>query len=130
MSGNNGHPERWKIDSVLLDPSAGQGKMDPQFPGYLGLPFRGVTPDLKEDDPAHKQPRVAAGAHVEVLDMSKAEDLKRYEAISQTVANGFGVVSFEERQYDESTHNWRVFIRWGDLYTYNPEKGHNSGRTI
>ena len=132
MSDGNGavKQERWQMEPKLLDPTDGQGRMEPKFPGWNGLPFRGEVPDRKEADPEHMQPKVAASAHVEVLDMSKVDDLKRYEEVSQMVTNGFAVMSFEERQYDEDTKNWRVFIRWGDLFAYNPEKGHNSGRSL
>ena len=128
MSNNGDGKDRWDIDSMLLDPTAGQRDMPATFPGYQGAPFRGQIPDLKSDDPQHKQPRVAARAHVEVLNMAEPDDLKRYEEIAQLAANGAAVISFEERQYDKSIQNWRVFVRWGDLFAYNPEKGHDSGR--
>jgi hypothetical protein len=76
------------------------------------------------------QPRVAATAHVEVLVLSETKDLARYEEISQMVTNGYAVISFEERIYDKDIKNWRVLVRWGDLFAYNPEEGHNSGRSI
>lgn len=118
---NNG--ERWNIDSCLVDPSGGQSQQPPVFPGYAGLPFRGVPFDRKEMDPEHQQPKVATRVHVELLEMSKPEDRKRMEDIYTMMCNGYAVVSAEERQWDEELKSWRVFIRWADIYTYNPQKG-------
>lgn len=130
MSKGNGAvvPKRWSMEAKLLDPTNGQKSMPPLFPGWEGLPFRGEAPNRKESDPEHVQPRVAATAHVEVLDLAKPEDLERYEEISQMITNGYAIMSFEDRQYDRKTKSWRVLIRWGDLFAYDPEKGHNSGR--
>jgi hypothetical protein len=123
------HPRSEAIDSVLLDPSAGQRELPPHFPGYEGLPFRGAPPDLKRDDPANAQPQVGATVHVDILNMADDGQRRRLESIYQLVANGYAMISAEERAYDENIGSWRIFVRWAELYTYDPSRGHQHGQT-
>lgn len=115
--------DRWRIEPTLVDPSKGQRDMPPIHPGMDGLPFRGHVPDLKNDDPTKVQPRQGARVHVEILELDKADDRKRMEQIYSLVANGTAIISAEEREYDSEMKNWRVFLRWADMYVYNPQKG-------
>jgi len=114
---------RWEIDSALVDPSKGQRDMAPMFPGVEGIPFRGVVPDLKNDDPETLQPKQGCRVHVEILDMSDEKDLKRMEAVYSMYANGTAMISSEDRQWIPEDKTWKVFLRWADLYMYNPVKG-------
>jgi len=125
MAGGNGHRPPKTVDPKLLDPH-GTLNAPNVFPGFNGVPFRGVIPDLKENDPDHKQPQVGVQAHVEILATNKAEDMTRYEEIMQTIGNGFGQLGAEERQYDDSIKGWRIFVRWWELYSYVP-KGRVNG---
>lgn len=115
-AGGNGHhpPSSRLVDpwGVLNAPSV--------FPGHDGVPFRGPVPDLKSNDPEHKRPQVAVQAHVEILSMDNAEQMKRYQEIMQIIGNGFGQLGAEDRQYDKSIKNWRIFIRWWELFTHVP----------
>jgi len=115
--------DRWDIDGKLIDPSNGQRDMPAILPGMDGLPFRGHVPDLKNDDPDHMQPKQGVRAHVEILDMSDEKDRKRMADIYTMYSNGHAVISAEDREYDPETKNWRVFLRWADLYVYNPQRG-------
>ena len=72
---NNG--KRWSIDQALLDPSNGQRNSLATLPGFGGLPFRGVIPDRKEDDPEHMQPKQGCRVHIEILEMNDEKDRKR-----------------------------------------------------
>lgn len=121
--------KRWSIDRSLVDPSGGQRDLEPTMPGFNGLPFRGIPWDRKEKDPDYLQPQVGARVHVEILEMHKPEDRKRMEDIYAMFTNGTAVISAEERHWDEEIKSWRVFIRWADLYTYNPQatKGRSYG---
>jgi hypothetical protein len=125
LVGGNGHRPPKKADPRLLDPHGILGAPN-VFPGFNGVPFRGPVPDLKENDPEHKQPQVGVQAHVEVLVTNKPEDMARYEEIMQTIGNGFGQLGAEERQYDDSIKGWRIFVRWWALYSYVP-KGRANG---
>ena len=113
--------ERWTIDGKLIDPSGGQRDMDVHLPGHNGVPFRGIPYDRKESDPEHMQPKTGARVHVEILEMSEPKDRKRMEEIYTMMTNGNAVISAEERHWDEEIKSWRVFVRWADVYTYNPQ---------
>lgn len=115
--------KRWDIPGTLVDPSKGQKNMDPIFPGQDGLPFRGIVPDLKKDDPEHLQPKQGCRVHVEILNMSRSKDRERMEKIYSMYANGTAIISDEERQWIPERRTWRVFLRWADVYMYNPARG-------
>ncbi len=93
----------------------------PVLPGWHGMPFRGPVPHLKEDDPEHRQPQEGSQLHVDVLDLSKPAQLARYAEIGQMVVNGFAIISYEDREYDKVVKNWRVLIRWFELFAYVPD---------
>lgn len=115
-------PEEDKLpfDPSLLDPHGVLGARG-VFPGHSGLPFRGEVPDLKEDDPEHKQPQVGAKAHVAIYDLSDVKQLSQYEKVMQLCAQRFAAVSAEERVYDPESKNWRIFLRWCEYYSYVPK---------
>ena len=108
------------IDSQFLDP--GGVANDPlTMPGFLGIPFRGAVPNIKEDDPEYKQPQLGSTVHVRIFDLSKTADLEYYEKVWQSIANGFMVLSAEAREYDKDSKTWRVFLRWAVPYSYVPK---------
>jgi hypothetical protein len=117
LVGGNGHTP--PVDSRLVDPFGVLNKPS-VFPGHGGVPFRGPVPDLKSNDPEHKQPQISVQAHVEILSMEVEKDLLRYQEIMQIIGNGFGQLGAEERQYDKETKNWRIFVRWWELFSYVP----------
>lgn len=116
---------RPSLDPRLLDPT-GSHKKPLSFPGYDGIPFRGVVPDLKESD--QEQPQVGSQVYVNILDLSNAEDLDYYGKISQLVGNGFAQISFEERQFIQEKGSWLVLIRWMLHYAYMAGQGGRNGQ--
>jgi hypothetical protein len=110
---------RVEIDGMLLDPFRVHGKPF-TLPGYDGLPFRGPRPDLKENDSEERLPQPGMQVSVNVLDLSKPEDLEYYGRISQLVANGYAQISFEERKFVEEKKGWLVLVRWFMLYSCLP----------
>lgn len=128
MKRNNGKNHAvGRVDVSLLDVSGGHINAKPTFPGWEGLPFKGPVPDLKADDPQFKQPQVGTKLHVELLDLSKAKELKQYRDICQAISNGYAQLSKEDMRYDEAKKSWRVFIRWIELFTFDPSKGNSHG---
>lgn len=129
MSAGNGNSKarrNWGvIDPQLLDPHGAMHK-NVSLPGYEGVPFRGSVPDLRTSDPEQLQPQFGQKVHIEILELWDTKQLERYREICQVVANGFGAVSKEDTQYDNSKKNWRVFIRWLEYYT-TVEKGGSNG---
>lgn len=116
----NGKNSWGSFPELLLDPTDGRMDQPPILPGWNGRPFRGPVPHLKEDDPDYRQPKEAAKVHIDVLDLSIKLHQGKYQKISQMVANGFAVISFEERKYDEVKKNWRVLVRWFEVFAYMP----------
>ena len=117
MSGGNGGKKRWSssIDQKLVDPT-GTMEQPPVLPGYQGVPYRGPARDIKSDDPEHIQPEIRAKVHIQILDLSKQDDVDEYTRICQVIANGYGQLSKEDMQYDKRKKNWRVFVRWLELF--------------
>ena len=103
-----------KLDAKL----AGARGQDSTWPTWQEFPFRGDIPDLREDDPEHKQPKIGYETHVTVYDLSNPEHLDHYEKVWQMAANSTVIISAEERTYDPDTKNWRVFLRWALAYAY------------
>lgn len=128
MNNGNGRGQAaGHIDVKLLDVTGGHIDAPSVFPGSDGLPFKGPIPNLKHDDPGHKQPQVGMKVHVETLDLSKPAQMKRYRDICQAVGNGYEQLSKEDMRYDENKKNWRVFVRWLELFTFDPTKGNEHG---
>ncbi len=111
------------IDRNLLDPHH-VGGMRASLPGINGLPFLGTPPNLKDNDPEAKQPQVGAKIHVEILLLNDPKQLEHYTDIFQLIANGFAMLSTEERIYDQELKTWRIFIRWMECYSYVPRGSH------
>lgn len=111
-----------QLPPELIDPYKVLGLPD-ILPGWEGAPFRGKKiPDLKEDDPRQVQPQQGIEAHVEVLVLGDPVQRKRYQNIMQIIANGFGHLGKEEMVYDAEIKNWRVMIRWWQIFSHLPEK--------
>jgi hypothetical protein len=87
---------------------------------YEGFPYVGPPFDFKDDDPDEFRPKKKLNACVAQLDLSKPEDMEQYRGISQRIADGLAQISFEEKNYDEGTKTWRIFMRWLEPYFVPP----------
>jgi hypothetical protein len=120
-----------RYDKRLASPTNGLDiSPEVHFPGWQGVPYRGVPGMFREGDPQAIQPRQGVETFVDIFDLSKPEDKEEYDRVIQVIANGHGVLSKEDLRYDEQLKNWRVFIRWGLYFAYNPQetKAHGSVR--
>jgi hypothetical protein len=108
------------LDNRLLNPNNALEKKV-SLPGYNSIPFRGTPPFLKDLDDVTKQPKTAYQVYADIFDLSIPDDRFYYSQVWQLAANGFALISADERQYDEDAKNWRVFLRWALPYTYAPE---------
>lgn len=113
-------PSRPTLDQRQLNPHGSLQKRI-SMPGYNGVPFRGTPPFLKDEDDPAKQPKTAYQVYADIFDLSIPEDLAYYGQVWQLAANGYVLISADERKYDEEKKNWRVFLRWAQPYTYAPE---------
>jgi len=93
---------------------------------YEGLNYFGPKLDMKEEDPDYKKPTKANKAHVKQFDLTNEEDLSRYTAVCQSIADDQSILGFEEREYDPTLKSWRVLMRWYDQFYVAPE-GENYG---
>lgn len=89
---------------------------------YMGYPYRGRALPFKNDDPNYNQPQYRAQVHVEQLDTTNEEDMKRWTEIAQKVSDGLAFHSFEERVYDQELKGWRILIRWCEPYYTEPSE--------
>lgn len=100
-------------------------KEQPQrvYPGLDGQRFRlkpgQPMPMLKNDDPV--QPKTVADAMTKVFDLSRQAQLDEYAAVWDRAAKGEVMISAEERHWCESTQNFKVFLRWGEVYLELPQ---------
>lgn len=79
---------------------------------FNGLPYRGPALDLKNDDPAEKQPQLKHTVSVRMFDLGKPVEAGEYQAICQGFADGKYVASHEEIKFDERNGTYKVFLRW------------------
>lgn len=89
---------------------------------YMGLPYHGAVLPFKKDDPHYQQPQYHTNVHVEQLETTNAEHMKKWTEISQKVSEGLAVISFEERQYDQALAGWRILIRWFEPHYDAPQE--------
>jgi hypothetical protein len=87
-------------------------------PFFNGLPYRGVSFDLKKEDT--KQPVLLREVHLKLLDTNNADDILFWQNVCQKVADGISEISFEEKKYNEATQSWLILLRWIDFYYTNP----------
>jgi hypothetical protein len=87
---------------------------------YEGFPYVGPPFDFKDDDPDEFRPQKKLNACVAQFDLSKPEDMEQYRGVSQRIADGLAQISFEEKNYDEDTKTWRIFMRWLEPYYVPP----------
>ena len=88
------------------------------LPGWLGAPYRGNSVPMIREGVEKETPKIGHKYHIEILDLSKEKHLERYTQICQICANGFGTISFEDRQYDKQMKNWRVLLRWAERISF------------
>ena len=100
------------------------------YPGLEGLPFRlppgEQFPMLKQDDPDYMQPQQVADAYVKVFDLSKKEDLEEYAEVWDKASKGLILISAEERHWSDEIQNFKVFLRWGEVYLEMPKNYNGS----
>jgi hypothetical protein len=94
--------------------------------GIDGVRFRlrkgQAIPQLKDSDPDHLRPKPVADAYTRVFDMSDDEDLKEYTRVWNEAAKGHIMISAEERHWCDATQNFKIFLRWGDVYLEIPDR--------
>ena len=120
------------------NPSNGYEKEQPNQPvevngkyvyprGFDGTPFR----TSKEEPPLYnnqeQQTKIVnvSEGNVEVLDLSKEEDLQRYQKILNLCASGLAGASNIVREWVESKENWKVLIEYAVYYNEPSDEYYN-----
>jgi hypothetical protein len=94
------------------------------FPGIDGIPFRTngtAPPNLKNDDPQAKQPILVQDAKVRIFDLADKEQLLAYEQVWFKIGRQVYKFSAEERQFLPDVKNWRILLRYSELYLEMPK---------
>ena len=97
------------------------------LPGWDGMPYYGTPGMFKAKDPEKMQPRQGMRTHVDIYNLSVPDEKKQYEEVIQIIANGYGMLSKEDLQYDRAEKIWRVYIRWAEVFAYNPQETGKDG---
>lgn len=95
------------------------------FPGFDGIPFRTngtAAPSLKHDDPQSKQPILVQDAKVRIFDLADKEQLLAYEQVWFRIGRNQFKFSAEERQFLPDVKNWRILLRYSELYLELPKE--------
>lgn len=75
------------------------------------------------DDPNHKRPREGYTTEVYVLNLSKEDDLKKYQELLTIAGTSlFTKIRYTERHWDESSHNWIILIELSKKVLVDPDK--------
>ena len=91
---------------------------------WKGLPMEGPEVLRKKTDP---DPTLSGTPHAEVFDLSKEDQIKKYESCLQKIAaNANTGLILEDRQFSPLTGNFMILLRY-NTYFYTPaeEKNHD-----
>lgn len=89
---------------------------------WEGLPFRGKVQNFKESDPEELQPQMGFEAHVEIFELNDDDQKASYQEVVQKLVADEAILSYEEKEYDETIKSWRILIVYSDVFYTPPEK--------
>lgn len=79
------------------------------------------APSIKHDDPESMKPQIVTEAHIRIFDLGKAKDIQDYADIWTKATRGHVLISAEDRHWCEDTQNFKVLLRWGELFQELPK---------
>lgn len=90
---------------------------EPQ-PEYIG----DKTKLYSSDDPAYKRPRDGFTCEVFIFDLSKEDDVKRYqEILDKAGTSRYSKIRYIERHWVESLCSWKVLIELQTMVLVDPD---------
>ena len=90
---------------------------EPQ-PEYIG----GKEKLYSSDDPAYKQPRSGFTCEVHIFDLSKEDELIKYqEILDKAGTSRYSRIRYIERHWVESTSSWKVLIELQTMVLVDPD---------
>ena len=109
----------------------GKGKQYVEYVGIDGLKFRlrpgQPLPQIKDGDSL--KPQKCFDAYARVFDMGNPDDVKAYGQVWDAIGRGEMIMSHEQVQWAEMSQNFKVFLRWGEVYlTMSTERQADNGK--
>lgn len=90
--------------------------------GSAGYPFRGKNPPLTTEEEYLKlQPTGKFRSRLFFL--SKEKDLRDYSLIRDKAVNGLYAIVDRDRQWDEESKNYRIYLEWVEIAYELPPTG-------
>ena len=80
-----------------------------------GLPIRGAPDPYLKREEVERLP-LQADAHIQLFDLSKAEDRETYTSITEKAANGWYRILYQERRFNEDTKHFLAYVEWLQYY--------------
>lgn len=102
---------RWKQNDGLR---GGHGTMGGK------IPFRG--PSRLRREPLSQQAEVVRDFHVRVFSMDDEDDVERYEAVCDMIANERAKCTNIERQWMPQQESWKILMEWIEWYKEDTDK--------
>ena len=82
--------------------------------GPAGFPFRGNNPPTTKLE-EYENLQLSGKARWRLFYLAKPEDAKAYTAVRDKCANGYYALVDRDRQWDEETKNYRIFMEWVEI---------------
>ena len=88
---------------------------------WEGLPYKGPSYNLKEEDPEHMRPQLRRKANVRQFRTWVPEEMEAWERVAQGVASRVNILSFEEKEFVPEKEGWIILCRWMEQYYEAPD---------
>lgn len=82
--------------------------------GPDGFPFRGSKPPLLKEN-EYSDLRLSGVFRMQIFYLSKEEDAKKYAEIRDKCSNGLYIAVDRDRQWDDKSNNYRIYLEWIEL---------------
>ena len=90
----------------------------------------GEVPQYKNKLPYRLKPQPMLDVHVDMLDLSNADDLTYYSKIWRAVGYRVASVLSEEKHWVEETKSWKILLRWVIVGTMDPKDLRNTACSV
>lgn len=83
--------------------------------GPEGYPYRGNAPPALLKDEEYEQLKLSGKFRCRIFYLNDDKHKREYEIIRDKCANNFFVLLDKDRQWDEETQNYRIYIEWLEI---------------
>lgn len=85
------------------------------WPGYFGLPLLGKPDTYPTREELNRAVPISFHRH-KVFDLSDSEDGEYYDWVRDRCENGWFVIRYEERHWDDNKKSMQVYLEWVQRY--------------